>query len=106
MATKFKLKYIDNPDNEFVWQGLDIPEERAMDLDYRMECIIHEMTRPFRKGRGDESPGSDQLIKMFLSLAENAQELAYVSYCAGIAVPKIWNTEDEFEEDFDDDWRE
>lgn len=106
MATKFKLKYIDNPKAEFVWESLDISRARAEDLNYRMACIIHEITRPVRKHQ--ESPGSDQLVKLFLALAENTQELAFVAYCAGTKVADIWETNDEYEEDFGDldDWRE
>lgn len=98
MATKFKVSYSVDKNNDYVWQSLGISEKRADDLNYRMQLIIHDCTRPVKKG--EQSPGSDVLVKLFLALAEDTQELAFVAYSAGTAVPQIFDTEED-DDDFD-----
>ena len=83
-----------------LYQALGIPEDRAEELTYRMKCIIHEVTRP-TKGN-EEGPTSDVMLKMFIALAENQQELIMCSYMAGFKTPDVFDLYDLDEEDFDE----
>jgi hypothetical protein len=82
-----KLSYNDKA--EMVYESLNIQDQRAEDLVYRMDVIIHELTRPRRKG--EKGPHSGELLKLFLGLAENEQELAFVAFTAGIKTVEIFD---------------
>lgn len=102
MAKKLTITFKDGCDS--VPESLGIPTDRAADLAYRLELIIHEVQKPVRHDKGEEHPNSDQFIKLCIALAENDQELVFCSYVAGLKVKDIYADEEEYEED--EDWRE
>jgi len=97
MAKKLSITFKDGCEN--LWESLGIPEERANDLDFRLRLIIHEVTKPVRHDKGEQHPESDEFIKLCIALAENEQELIFCSYIAGLKVPEIYHTEEDFYEE-------
>lgn len=100
MEKKLNITFKDGCEN--LWESLGIEKDRADDLYYRLNLIIHEVTKPVRHDKGEEHPGSDQFIKLCIALAQTDQELVFCSYVAGLKVKDLYNTEDE-EEYYDDE---
>jgi hypothetical protein len=83
---------------DYLWKSLGIEQERAEEIEYRIKLILHDAVRPVKDP--EDSPGSDVIIKLFLALAQNQEELILCAYLAGTQIPKIYNTEeDEYEFD-------
>lgn len=93
-----KISYNDKGTTTF--ESLNIPYERFLELDYRMACIVHDILRPRRSD--EELPHSGVLLKQFLALAENEQELAFVAFCAAKRTLEIYEADDIEEEEEED----
>lgn len=84
----------------FIYESLCISEERSNELDHRIALIWHEYFRPTKEGK---LPSTDTPLKQAIALAENAQELVYVSYFIGMKTEEYlgeaWHQEeiDDFE---------
>lgn len=89
---------------DYLWKSLGIEEERAEELEHRFKLILREAMRPVKKG--EQSPTSDVIIKMFIALAKTQEELILCSFVAGSHVNNLFDDEDEDYEEFkvyDDD---
>jgi len=84
---------------EHLGQSLGLDEERSDELYYRIRLIVHEATRPLKKG--EEPMDSGTFVKMCIAIAKTEAELAFCSYIAGMHVAKLWDTEEyaEYEEE-------
>lgn len=86
-----------------IHNALGIPKKRFEELEYRMSIIIHEFFRPTKD---HFLPKSDTILKQFISLAENHQELVFVSFVAGVKTEEMIFNNDEIEvgdDDLEDD---
>ncbi len=92
------IKYIN--DGDYVWEALVIPKERADELDFRFQGILHDFFRPTKN---KYLPSTDQILKLFIALAENEQELVYCAYMAGMKVEEIFGEELANEENVEDE---
>jgi hypothetical protein len=93
-----KIQYKDNA--ESVGEALLIPKERREDLVFRMSLIIHDFLKPTKD---HVLPNSDQILKLFIALAENNQELAYLAYCAGEKTFEIFSDLEQVDDEMFDD---
>lgn len=91
----FKAKY------NTVDQALGISPARVRKLEFRCSLILHEQFKP--RETEEEYPSSEEILKLFISLAENEQELVYLSYLAGMKVQELYvdYEPDEFYEEED-----
>lgn len=90
------IKWIEDQEN--LGRSLGLTQDRTEELEYRIRLIVHEVTRPLRKG--EESIDSGTFFKMCIALANTESELSFCSYLAGIHVAKLWDMEDaEYEEE-------
>ncbi len=72
-----------------------ISTAREEELDYRMEMIMHDYHRPTK----DKTlPPPRVITKLFLALAQNEQELAYLAFNAGTQVQLIVSTYEDADE--------
>lgn len=55
-------------------EALGIPQERVDELEYRFRVIVHEFFRPTKD---EYLPSTDQILKSYIALAENEQELVF-----------------------------
>ena len=85
---------------DFLWKSLGIPQERAEELEYRFKLIIHDAIKPLKNT--EDGPTSDTIIKLFLALANNQEELILCAYVAGTKIPEIYSTDDELEDYWDE----
>ena len=85
-------------DKDTVWQALAIPKKRVEEIEFRFQIILHDFFKPTKS---KYLPCSDQIIKLFIALAENEQELIYCAYMAGMKIEEIFGDEliEENEED-------
>lgn len=82
------IKFINDKDN--VWQALTIPKQRVEEIEFRFQVILHDFFKPTKS---EFLPSTDQIIKLFISLAENEQELVYCACMAGMKVEEIFGEE-------------
>lgn len=64
-----------------LWKTLGIPESRAKKLLFRMERTDYDFFAPQEDEEATWS--EDEFLKLFVALAENPQELIFVSFMAG-----------------------
>lgn len=83
-------------DKDFVYESLGITKERMDELEYRMSLIIHDFLRPTKSG---VLPSTGVIIKLFVQLAENAQELILCAYFAGQRINEMFG-EQEIEDEY------
>lgn len=82
------IQYKDGTD--YIYKALRITKERSEELDYRCSLILHEYFRPTKNG---SLPPTDRILKLYIQLAENEQELIYLAYFAGMKVEEIFGAE-------------
>lgn len=67
---------------------LGISEKRAQDLIFRGQEILHNFFKPTKD---DFLPPTDDILKMYIALAENNQELVFCSFLAGAEILQVNN---------------
>jgi hypothetical protein len=82
-----KLNVVFKKDAEYTHDLLGLTEERAEELNFRFNLILHEFLRPTREGF---LPPIGNILKLFVALAENEQELVYCAYYAGMKVEELF----------------
>lgn len=82
------IKFLNDKDT--IWEALAIPKERADEIDFRFQVILHDFFKPTKS---EYLPSTDQIIKLFIALAQNEQELIYCAYMAGMKVEEIFGEE-------------
>lgn len=93
-------------DADSIDEALQIPRERVDEFNYRCSVIVHDYFRPTKEG---VLPPTDQILKLYIALAENEQELVYLAYMAGCRTHAILTEMKEsddfdFEEDIEDEF--
>ena len=94
---KLKTQFKDGCDT--IPEALGIPEDRIEELEFRFNLIMHEYFKPTKD---QMLPPTDQILKLYIALAENQQELILCAYFAGMKIEEIFGemlTEDEQQED-------
>lgn len=82
---------------EYFYESIGIPEERALELDYRVRLIMHELSKPTRDGVVQYR--DSQIVKLFLALGETEEERIFLSFIAGRQVQMLDFTMDDYSED-------
>lgn len=93
------IKYL--AEKETIWESLDISKERVEDIEFRMKLILHDFFKPTKS---EYLPPTDQILKLYISLAKNEQELIYCAYLAGMKTEEIFGEELAKEENVEDEY--
>jgi len=81
---------------DYVWQNLGLSQDRVQELGHRMDLIVHELARPVRNP--EEAPDTSQILKLFVALAENQQELVFCAYIGGMEMRQLYDEDEDNDE--------
>ena len=83
-----------------IYMCLGIPESRSKKMLHRMHLIMHNLNTPHENPEENIIQYAD-IVKLFIAIAQNEQELIYCSFMAGRIIGEM-----QAEDYFDEQWEE